>query len=243
MALEIGRPEERVAMRVSWFVERIAKGASSPHWCTERMNMWEVLQDPAAAKDAGDHLRFIAPSSATDEDLDALLQRGAMPTGGGRIYQQTFIDTYAKVAFAKLYDRKTPITAATLVNDRIGPFYDAHQVKLCRVLTDRGTEYCGNPEHHEYELYRRSRTSIVPAPRPRGRRPTELWSDSTRPCSTSSIAWPSVKKSMAPSADCSTISTGGSEAPMRRGRTKVDGALARLQCRPFLTQSRLQGRR
>jgi hypothetical protein len=21
------------------------------------------------------------------------------------------------------------------------------------VLTDRGTEYCGNPEHHEYELY------------------------------------------------------------------------------------------
>src|SRR4029077_12080956 len=32
--------------------------------------------------------------------------------GVGRIYQQTFIDTYAKVAFAKLYDRKTPITAA-----------------------------------------------------------------------------------------------------------------------------------
>ena len=21
------------------------------------------------------------------------------------------------------------------------------------MLTDRGTEYCGNPEHHEYELY------------------------------------------------------------------------------------------
>ena len=32
--------------------------------------------------------------------------------GVGRIYQQTFIDTYSKVAFAKLYDRKTPITAA-----------------------------------------------------------------------------------------------------------------------------------
>ena len=39
-----------------------------------------------------------------------------------RIYQQTFIDTYAKVAFAKLYDRKTPITAADLVNDRVVPF-------------------------------------------------------------------------------------------------------------------------
>src|SRR5437868_9725091 len=63
--------------------------------------------------------------------------------GVGRIYQQTFIDTYAKVAFAKLYDRKTPITAAELLNDRVVPFYDEHEIRLCRVLTDRGTEYCG----------------------------------------------------------------------------------------------------
>jgi transposase InsO family protein len=73
--------------------------------------------------------------------------------GVGRVYQQTFIDTYAKVAFAKLYDRKTPLTAADLLNDRVVPFYDSHDVKLLRVLTDRGTEYCGNPERHEYELY------------------------------------------------------------------------------------------
>ena len=73
--------------------------------------------------------------------------------GVGRIYQQTFIDTYSKVAFAKLYDRKTPITAADLLNDRVVPFFDAQEVKLCRVLTDRGTEYCGAPERHEYELY------------------------------------------------------------------------------------------
>ena len=73
--------------------------------------------------------------------------------GVGRIYQQTFIDTYAKVAFAKLYDRKTPITAADLLNDRVLPFYDEHGIPLSRVLTDRGTEYCGRPEHHEYELY------------------------------------------------------------------------------------------
>jgi transposase InsO family protein len=73
--------------------------------------------------------------------------------GVGRIYQQTFVDTYSKLAFAKLYDRKTPITAADLINDRVVPFFDAQEVTLCRVLTDRGTEYCGNPEHHEYELY------------------------------------------------------------------------------------------
>ena len=73
--------------------------------------------------------------------------------GVGRIYQQTFIDTYAKVGFAKLYDRKTPLTAADLLNDRVVPFFDEHEVELLRVLTDRGTEYCGNPERHEYELY------------------------------------------------------------------------------------------
>ena len=73
--------------------------------------------------------------------------------GVGRIYQQTFIDTYTKVAFAKLYDCKTPITAADLLNDRVIPFFDEQDVPLCRVLTDRGTEYCGNPERHEYELY------------------------------------------------------------------------------------------
>ncbi len=73
--------------------------------------------------------------------------------GVGRVYQQTFVDTYAKVGFAKLYDRKTPITAADLLNDRVIPFYEEHGIPLQRVLTDRGTEYCGNAERHEYELY------------------------------------------------------------------------------------------
>lgn len=73
--------------------------------------------------------------------------------GVGRVYQQTFIDTYTKVGFAKLYDRKTPITAADLLNDRVIPFFDTHEVALQRMLTDRGTEYCGSPERHEYELY------------------------------------------------------------------------------------------
>jgi hypothetical protein len=53
----------------------------------------------------------------------------------------------------KLYDRKTPITAADLLNDRVLPFFESQEVKLLRILTDRGSEYCGNPERHEYELY------------------------------------------------------------------------------------------
>jgi len=71
----------------------------------------------------------------------------------GRIYQQTFIDTYAKVAFAKLYDRKNALVAADMLNDRVLPFYEENDVPLLRVLTDRGTEYCGNRESHEYQLY------------------------------------------------------------------------------------------
>ena len=73
--------------------------------------------------------------------------------GVGRIYQQTFIDTYSKVVFCKLYDRKNALVAADLLNDRVLPFYEEAGVKLLRILTDIGTEYKGNREHHEYELY------------------------------------------------------------------------------------------
>ena len=69
------------------------------------------------------------------------------------MYQQTVIDTYSKVAFAKLYDTKTPITAADVLNDRVLPFFEQHEIPLSRVLTDRGTEFCCKPEHHPYELY------------------------------------------------------------------------------------------
>jgi transposase InsO family protein len=73
--------------------------------------------------------------------------------GVGRIYQQTFIDTYSKVAFTKLYDRKNAITAADMLNDKVLPFFEENQIPLLRVLTDRGTEYCGKREYHEYALY------------------------------------------------------------------------------------------
>jgi transposase InsO family protein len=73
--------------------------------------------------------------------------------GVGRVYQQTFVDTYSKVAFAKLYEQKTPITAADLLNDRVLPFFEDYDIRVIRVLTDRGTEYCGDAQKHPYELY------------------------------------------------------------------------------------------
>lgn len=73
--------------------------------------------------------------------------------GVGRIYQQTFIDTYTRVAAVKLYDRKNALVAADLLNDRVLPFFEEEGVPLLRILTDRGSEYCGKVEHHEYQLY------------------------------------------------------------------------------------------
>jgi hypothetical protein len=73
--------------------------------------------------------------------------------GVGRIYQQTFVDTYSKVAFAKLYTSKTPITSADILNDRVLPFFDQNELPMLRILTDRGTEYFGRMDQHDYQLY------------------------------------------------------------------------------------------
>lgn len=73
--------------------------------------------------------------------------------GVGKIYQQTFVDTYSKVSICKLYTTKTPITAADLLNDKVLPFFEENEMGVLRMLTDRGTEYCGKVEQHDYELY------------------------------------------------------------------------------------------
>ena len=72
--------------------------------------------------------------------------------GVGRVYQQTYIDTYAKVALVKLYKTKTPITAADMLNDKVLPFYEQHALPVLRILTDRGTEYCGRADRYHLFL-------------------------------------------------------------------------------------------
>ena len=73
--------------------------------------------------------------------------------GVGRVYQQTFVDTYSKVACCKLYTTKSPITAADLLNDRVLPMFESENMSILRMLTDRGTEYCGKIESHDYQLF------------------------------------------------------------------------------------------
>lgn len=73
--------------------------------------------------------------------------------GVGKLYQQTGIDTYSNVGFAKLYQERNAMPAADFLNDRVLPFFDGHGIPLVRTLTDRGTEYCGIRDQHPYQLF------------------------------------------------------------------------------------------
>ncbi len=57
------------------------------------------------------------------------------------------------MAFAKLYTTKQPITSADLLNDKVIPFFEDYDWPILRILTDRGTEFCGRPDTHDYQLF------------------------------------------------------------------------------------------
>lgn len=73
--------------------------------------------------------------------------------GVGKIYQQTVIDTYSNYGFAKVYTDKNALVSADMLNDKVLPFFDLEQMRVLRILTDRGSEYCGKPEQHPFELF------------------------------------------------------------------------------------------
>jgi hypothetical protein len=73
--------------------------------------------------------------------------------GVGDIYQQTGIDTYSNIGFAKVYRHKDSLAAAEFLNDKVLPFFDEHSIRVHRAITDRGTEYCGKVGSNKYELF------------------------------------------------------------------------------------------
>ena len=156
--------------------------------------------------------------------------------GVGRIYQQTFIDTYSRVATAKLYTGKSAITAADLLNDRVVPFFDEQGVKLQRILTDRGTEYrtaSGESRRTTPTSYTwRWRTSTIPEPRPIIPRPTAYANGSTRPCRTNATACSFGRSSTAAWKSCRWTWTPGWTGTIRRGPIQDATATARLPGRP-----------
>lgn len=109
----------------------------------------QALEKQKAKKEAHGEIETLHPGYLGSQDTYYV----GYIKGVGKIYQQTFVDTYSRVAFAKLYTDKNAIVAADMLNDMVIPFFDEQQIDLLRVLTDRGTEYCGKLENHSYQIY------------------------------------------------------------------------------------------
>jgi hypothetical protein len=152
--------------------------------------------------------------------------------GVGRIYQQTFIDTYSKVVFVKLYDRKNALVAADLLNDRVLPFFEQQEVPLLRVLTDRGTEYCGSLQHHEYQLYLAIENIDHTKTKARHRRLMASVSAFTAPFRMSSMPLPFARKSTLPWRSYKPIWMSGSSSTIVSVPTPGSIALGARLCRP-----------
>ena len=75
------------------------------------------------------------------------------------------IDTYSKMGFAKRYTRKTPLTAADVLDDRVIPFFDEHEIRIGRVLTGRGTGIAMPTTGMSMSAMLPSKISTTPGPR------------------------------------------------------------------------------
>ena len=101
--------------------------------------------------------------------------------GVGRIYQQIFIDTYAKVAMAKLYDRTNALVGAGLLNDRVLPFFEEHDLLSLENPLRSRLGILWQREYHEYQLYLSIEGIDHTKRRPSRRRPTESANGSSGP--------------------------------------------------------------
>ncbi|MBI3260740.1 MAG: IS481 family transposase [Ignavibacteriae bacterium] len=133
-----------MSLRLKALEEKVAKEGGI---LTEKQ--LRALEKQKAQKEAHGEIETLFPGYLGAQDTYFV---GTIK-GVGKIYQQTFIDTYSKVSLCKLYDRKNALVAADLLNDKVIPFFEEQEIKLLRMLTDRGSEYRGNKEQHEYELY------------------------------------------------------------------------------------------
>jgi hypothetical protein len=158
--------------------------------------------------------------------------------GVGCIYQQTFVDAYSEWAAAKLYTTKTPITATDLLNDRVLPFFAEQGMGVIRILTDRGTEYCGKPEQHDYQLYL-ALNDVEPRPVPIHRIPTASASASIRRNSMSFTRWRSGARSIIVLwKSYRPIWMNGCSTTTSCVRIKAGCVVGVPRCKPYLTRER-----
>ena len=62
----------------------------------------------------------------------------------GEVYQQTFIDAYSKMAFAKLYTRKHGECSIEMLKNTVLPWFTDKGISIEQVLTDKGAEFYGS---------------------------------------------------------------------------------------------------
>jgi len=73
--------------------------------------------------------------------------------GVGRVYMQSVIDCYSRLAWGRLYTTKLPLTAVHVLNEDVLPFFEQHDAVVTTVLSDNGREFCGRPDKHPYEIF------------------------------------------------------------------------------------------
>ena len=73
--------------------------------------------------------------------------------GVGRVYLQTVVDCHSRYAWGRLYTNKMPVTAVPVLNTDVLPTFEQHCIKLERILSDNGREFCGWLDSHPYELF------------------------------------------------------------------------------------------
>jgi transposase InsO family protein len=73
--------------------------------------------------------------------------------GIGKIYMQSVLDCHSRHAWGRLYTCKLPITAVHVLNEDVLPFFEKHNATIENILSDNGSEYCGKPDSHPFELF------------------------------------------------------------------------------------------
>lgn len=134
------RKEERLKRLEEW-------SKASSNILTE--SQVKALEDAKAQREAHGEVETHHPGFLLGQDTYYV----GYIKGVGKIYQQTVIDTYSNVGFAKVYTEKNSLIAADMLNSKVLPYFDAEQMRVLRVLTDRGSEYCGRQAEHAYELF------------------------------------------------------------------------------------------
>jgi transposase len=139
---------ETKGKRLKWFEEELRKRQITP---TDEQLYWleqSKLEQELKSQEVGE-IETHHPGYLLGQDTYYF----GVIKKVGRIYMQTVIDTFSNVGFAMLFTSKKHLNSVAILHEKVLPFFEENNVSVLRILTDNGTEYCGNPLNHKYEIY------------------------------------------------------------------------------------------